>query len=291
MQRRIRRDEIEMHLQISADELPLLREALSEQWDNAPASDSTDTSSAVDSMCTFTETASSSNNDNENSELPVDLIMSAISEIKTDMKEIKSDMQTIMASQKALCESVKYIYSVIAPKSVAQCQLTTPPVSTPSSSQRPSHSGSTSSTPHRRPTQAVTPMYISSTENTYLLGGVDGLHRALADYITALRKVVSRAASKPEAMGRMMCSILVRMEFSDDDLVQKNVTGKTRDSVTKKLIDIPKLDTKIMDAIFRQAKLQFSGFSDNVSDSGCQTVKLINDTCKHMRQKSVAQQQ
>ncbi len=289
----MRREEIETHLQISVDELPLLGEALAEDWDTVPTSDFTE-ASATDKLATdqndllasTSETASSSNDANSEQQLPADIIISALS-------EIKSDMQTIIAGQKALRESVKYLYSVLAPKSVARSsvdQQTTPPILTPSSSQLPLNSEGTS-TPRRRPVPAMTPMYVSASENTYLLGGVDGLERDLADYKTALKKVVSRAASKPEAMGRIMCSILVRMEFSDDDLAQKNVTGKTRDPVTKKTVDVAKLDTHIMNAIFRQAKLQFPSFCDNFTESGCLTVRLINDTCKHIHHKLSAQKQ
>ncbi len=182
-------------------------------------------------------------------EPPFDFIISALSEMKNNIKKVQFD-QHIMAGQSALRESVKYIYSVISPKNVKQS-----PLDAPFTLSRSGDARICAGTPKevipttpRRPASAITRMFISSTEkDRYLLGGVDGLERDVADYNTAVRKV----ASKPDAMGRTLCSILVWKEFSDDKLARMNLTGKTRHRDNKKFIYIPKLDPNIVQAIFR----------------------------------------
>ena len=222
---------------------------------------------------------------NQKPDLPVNVMISSLSELKTILQRIDSNVQKIMARQKALSESVKYIYSVISPSSIASSPRPRPDsISTPHST-RPtpssSESAGTTSTP-RPPAPAIIPIYISSTDkNGYLLGGVEGMVRNIADYNTAVRKVASRAASKPDAMGRILCSVLVRLEFSDEELAQKNISERTRERETKRII--PTLDKAMIHATFLQAKLQFPDFTNSHTNSGCQTVQLINDTCKHIR--------
>ena len=62
-----------------------------------------------------------------------------------------------------------------------------------------------------------------------------------------------------------------------------NITGKTRDPDTKKYAEIPKLDDRVVRAIFQQAKYQFPEFKDSYTDTKCPTVQLLNDVCKHAR--------
>ena len=344
MQRRVlRREENEMNFQISAEELLQLGKALSDERSTKPRLESTTTAGvkAADPTGPWKVNDVFSGSNDDQAELPVDLIMAALSDIKTDMKELKSDVRKLIAGQKALRQSVTYIYSKMSQRSVARSQPTTPVISTqiitnpvistpivsnpiistpifsvisnpvmsnriistpinsnlinpyiptPSSSIQASHSG-TSSASQSLTAEAIPPRYVIIAENTYLLGGVEGFPRNLSDYKRALKKVISRAAGKAETMGRLLCSLLVKMEFSEIELSQKNVSGKTRDPVTKKLLTIPRLNPKILDAIFRQAKLQFPDFIDSANDTGCPTVRLVNDSCKHIRRRLMLQQQ
>ncbi|XP_022104662.1 uncharacterized protein LOC110986780 [Acanthaster planci] len=231
------------------------------------------------------------NGDTQSPPLPADQIMSTL-------WEIKHDLQQLIAGQRALRESVEYLHSVLKPQmtcissssSKTQRELTPQITSgksintgTKTLYQAPSKDFRSAT---RRPAPTVTPVYIASNETgKFLLGGSEGLVRDIFEYHGDVRRASTRAASKPEATGRMLCSILMRKEFSKEDLASKNVTGKSRDPKTKKCVPVPKLDSNILQAIFRQARLQFPDFHDTYTDTKCPTVQLLNDTCKHIRQK------
>ena len=86
---------------------------------------------------------------------------------------------------------------------------------------------------------------------------------------------------------RLLCKKMLRCEFSREDLSVKNVSGFSRDA-NQKIVAIPKLDQRILMAIFNQAKHQFPGFNEWYTDRKCQTVKNLNIICKTVRNEVIS---
>ena len=121
---------------------------------------------------------------------------------------------------------------------------------------------------------------------TYCLGGVAEFVRPRETYLTCLREIQSFKKTMDEDFGRLLCLALVRKEFSKEDIQTKNVTGVSKSADRKTKHELEKLDAKKLKAIFNQARIQFPGFNDNVSDTKSKTVIAIQDMCKRARMKA-----
>ncbi len=120
-------------------------------------------------------------------------------------------------------------------------------------------------------------------EGQFLLGGKDGFVRSKDAYVAQLKEVRGHHYYENSDRGRQLCLTLARAEFSEEILSTSNVTGSTRNQEHKK-VNYPKLDKTVLEAIFAQARIQFPGFVDYVSNTKCKTVKSLNSLCKHQRQ-------
>ena len=118
---------------------------------------------------------------------------------------------------------------------------------------------------------------------TYLLGGSETLVRSVADYNAMLREVQQRRRNASDnEKGKLLCVCLLKREVPKEELAIKNVTGNSRDENNKRC-KIPQLDRVIINSIFHQAKMQFTGFSDWYTDSKSKTVEALNECCKRAR--------
>ncbi len=74
---------------------------------------------------------------------------------------------------------------------------------------------------------------------------------------------------------------LIRSEFAPDVLATQNMTGRSRNENGKPVI-YPKLNEHILNTIFKQIKMQFSGFNGNHQDHMSATGKAIQSMCQNM---------
>ncbi len=109
--------------------------------------------------------------------------------------------------------------------------------------------------------------------------------RSIDDYRKILKDVSIQRKQSDADNGRMLCGSLLRSELSIDQMATSNVTGKSRDPITKKRILLDAIDDRLLHAIFAQAKLQFAGFSDSYMDHKSATVQYLNENCKRVRAK------
>ena len=134
-----------------------------------------------------------------------------------------------------------------------------------------------------RRTNVLKPRILSMPEpGKYLLGGNTKLVRNIQDYKAILRKISSANVTDPFLCGRRLCGLLMRQEFSQEELATKNVTGVSRN--TTHHIPIAKLDPVIMEAIFEQAQYQFPEV-DFMTDKGRRKkiLSYLNAICKDTR--------
>ena len=124
---------------------------------------------------------------------------------------------------------------------------------------------------------------IGPDEGIILLGGAHDFPYPLEDYQRSLKDIQSFKKTQNKDRGRLLILSLIRKIFTMEDLLTKNVTGCTRDSISKKRIAIGKLDASKMMAIFDQASMQFPGFEEKCYDTKSNTVQCIQDLCKRMR--------
>ncbi|XP_022111594.1 uncharacterized protein LOC110990801 [Acanthaster planci] len=127
------------------------------------------------------------------------------------------------------------------------------------------------------------PRTVTGPENdTYLLGGNEGMVRAVDDYKVILKEVQQRKRCTDNDRGRLMCINLLKREIPKKELAAQNVTGNSRDENNKRC-KIPQINRSIVHSIFSQAKMQFPGFTDWYTDSRCKTVEALNECCKRAR--------
>ncbi len=129
------------------------------------------------------------------------------------------------------------------------------------------------------------PQVLSTPEpGKYLLGGNTAHVRNLQDYRALLHQLPKATIKDPTISGRRLCGLLLRQEFSKEELATKNVTGSTRDSNSQKIVPIPMLDPVIIEAILEQVQYQFPD-SDFLADDGgrSKTISYLNVICKLAR--------
>ena len=133
------------------------------------------------------------------------------------------------------------------------------------------------------------PRYITGgqcNDDQFLLGGRIGFVRSRQDYSELLHNVTKSGPYRDEnERGKTLCLHLVRREFSNESLATKNATGQTKEN--RRTVAYPKLNEEVMRAIFDQARLQVTGFTD-LPNSTNTTTKAINNICKKERSKRVA---
>ena len=108
------------------------------------------------------------------------------------------------------------------------------------------------------------------------------MQRDVEWYKNLINQVKCRKKDNDNDRGRLLCQGLLRDEFSKDDLAAHNLTGVSRGD-NNKFVHIPKLDERVLNSIFMQAKIQFSGFEDSHLQLACETVKALNRICKVAR--------
>ena len=135
-----------------------------------------------------------------------------------------------------------------------------------------------------RGTDVLKPRLLGVPEpGKYLLGGNPSLVRNINDYNAMLKQIPKTLMKHPADFGRRLCGLLMRQEFSKEELATKNVTGVSR-HLNRHTFPIEKLDPVIMDAIFEQAQYQFPDV-DFMTDEGTRRkiITYLNDICKHAR--------
>ena len=141
--------------------------------------------------------------------------------------------------------------------------------------------------PRPTPTAAVQDPYLprfinAPTPGKLLLGGDSGMERDLGWYKKLLKQAKCRKKETDDERGRLLCQGLLRAEFSTEELACGNMTGRSRSELNK-FIEIPRLNERVLNAIFTQARYQFPGFVDCYTDLQCPTVKALNRICKVTR--------
>ncbi len=116
----------------------------------------------------------------------------------------------------------------------------------------------------------------------YLLGGNPALVRNIKDYKSILHQIPKSMIKDPAEFGRRLCGLLMRQEFSKEELATKNVTGFTRHT-NKQIIPLPKLDPVIMEAIFEQARHQSNSDISTIEGGRNKTLTYLNDICRKAR--------
>ena len=116
----------------------------------------------------------------------------------------------------------------------------------------------------------------------YLIGGHPSFKRNIQDYKKLLEKVSYHRKTSDADNGRLLCMKYLREEVSTEELATKNVTGVSRLANGSKT-SVPKLNEEFLRAIFTQAKHQFPGFTDWLTDPKCRTVYAINSMCRQAR--------
>ncbi len=137
-------------------------------------------------------------------------------------------------------------------------------------------------------TDVLQPRVLSMPEpGKYLLGGNAKLVRNIKDYKAILQqipKVPKTTLQDPSLFGRRLCGLLMRWEFTKEELATKNVTGISRHS-NKQINRIGKLDPVIMEAIFEQAQYQFPRVNFTTDEGGRKMmINFLNNICKKARQ-------
>ena len=98
-----------------------------------------------------------------------------------------------------------------------------------------------------------------------------------------LRQVSNSRKTTDNENGRLLCLKLLGLEVQKA-LATKNMSGvfwtqHGEDAEGEDAL-VPKLNEELLRAIFTQAKHQFPGFTDSLSDPNCKTVKALDDVCK-----------
>ena len=129
------------------------------------------------------------------------------------------------------------------------------------------------------------PRFITSpVEGKLLLGGDAGLERDVDWYNKLLNYVKSR--NKTNRTDQILRQN-VMLQSATCKIFEGRVGMYECDRVVTKWcrekINIPKLNDRVLCAIFTQAKTQFPGFTDWYTQSKCDTVYQLNHICKLVR--------
>ena len=115
-------------------------------------------------------------------------------------------------------------------------------------------------------------------QGQYFIGGFPAFRRNMDDYRIILKEVLHCRQSDDNEKGRLLCMKILGQEVSKA-VATKNATGLFWTEHGKDSL-VPKLNEELLRAIFMQAKHQFPGFTDSLSDLNCKTVKALNDVCR-----------
>ncbi len=248
-----------------------------------------------------------------------------ILQLRTDIRLVMTDVKHVLAEQTRNRNLMKLILELLQGTTETSAPTSAPPVptapqTTPTVARTIQNASSSSRpTPLPRPTpdeletnehrrQPSQPSHdqplrpVSRNDNTYtpkfiiapnpdelLLGGEARMPRSREWYEKILKHVKSRDKKQnDQSRGSILCTALLRAEFSEDDLASHNVTGTSRND-DKKIVPIPKLDETKLRAIFGQAKCQFPGFRDWYTQARCITVDRLNNVCRKARRERVRQ--
>ena len=149
---------------------------------------------------------------------------------------------------------------------------------------------SSPSTPASRST-TIQPRFIKAPiAGRMLLGGDEGMDRDITWYMELLKQVTWKKKTTDADNGRLLCMKLLRAEFSKEDLASKNVSGVSRDE-NQKVVQIEKLDPRVLNAIFNQARYQFPQYDHCYTNIGCSTVKDLNNICQKIRKERGGERQ
>ena len=115
----------------------------------------------------------------------------------------------------------------------------------------------------------------------YFIGGFPAFKRNVNDYKILLKEVSSCGKTDDKENGQLLCLKLLGRELSNAIAIKNSSsvlwTDHTKDE-NRKLV--PKLNEELLRAIFMQAKHQFPGFTDSLSDPNCKTVKALDNVCR-----------
>ena len=137
---------------------------------------------------------------------------------------------------------------------------------------------------NKRPKPNFTPRIMNMpAPGQYLIGGNPSFQRNIQDYKKLLEKVSYYRKTSDAENGRLLCMKYLRDEVSVQEMATKNVTGVSRDLTNRRKISMPKLNEEFLQAVFTQAKHQFPGFTDRLTDPVNKTLYALNDICKKAR--------
>ena len=126
-------------------------------------------------------------------------------------------------------------------------------------------------------TQTTQAMHVPGP-GQYFVGGFPAFRRNIEDYKILLRQVSNSRKTTDNENGRLLCLKLLGQEVQKA-LATKNMSGVFWTQHGEDEL-VPKLNEELLRAIFTQAKHQFPGFTDSLSDPNCKTVKALDDVCK-----------
>lgn len=223
----------------------------------------------------------------------VDMMSNIQKSMEVGFASVNRRLDTIEERQERLADAVKFVASKIAPEIIAGADNSNAPPSPHHPNPSPLPFIASPPEPPRinpapptspSPTHQLNPRYIPGREeDTYLLGGNEGMVRSVVEYKTILREVYTRKRTATDIeRARLLCLNLMKREVPKEELAKSNVTGNSRDE-NKKKCKIPQIDRRLLHAIFQQTRQQFPEFKDWYTDTKCKTVEILNDGCKRAR--------